>query len=153
MTTDTTFDLEMLNLVFADDNDLREVQRDIDRYLFTGDNSFIAYHYAARNEIVQSLRNSGYTTRKLAGNSNDLTHWDILEPEQIRSAAKYLALSNIMFDVSANEQDKYYQKWRDYKANYAEAFKLYLLWLDKDDDGQLDASEQNFYRSVQLNKV
>lgn len=153
LTTDFTADIQGLNLLFANDDDLRGVQRDIDRYRFSGDTDFVPYHVSARDEIIQSLRNSGYSTRINTSAPNDLTQWDILDINQVRNAAKYLALSNIMFDVSANETDKYYQKWRDYKSMYAEAFKLYLLWLDRDDDGELDASEQEYFRSVRLMKL
>lgn len=151
--TDFTADLKGLNLIFAYDDDLRQIQRDIDRFIFSGDDDFMAYHVGAREEIIQSLRNSGYKTRKDASNPNDLTQWDLLSIQQVRNAAKYLALSNIMYDVSANEGDKYYQKWRDYKGMYGEAFKLYLIWLDSDDDGKLDSDEQEYFRSVSLNKV
>jgi hypothetical protein len=151
--TDFTADLAGLNLIFANDDDLSQVQRDIDRYRFSGDSDFIAYHVNAREEILQSLRNSGYTTRLQTESPNDLTQWDLLNIEQVRNAAKYLALANIMFDVSANEGDKYYQKWRDYKGMFGEAFRLYLLWLDRDDDGQLDANEQEWFRSTQLSKL
>lgn len=151
--TDFTADVDGVNLLFADDDDLRAVQRDIDRYLFSGDSSFLAYHVSARDEIIQSLRNSGYRTQKLDAAPNDLTQWDLLDPSQIRTAAKYLALANIMFDISANEDDKYYQKWRDYKGMFGESFRLFLLWLDSDDDGELDTTEQRFYRTIQLNKV
>jgi len=143
-----------INLVFSDDNDLRSEHRLIDDQLAKGDDSFIAYHLSARNEIIQSLRNSGYTTKLTQSNVvNDLTQWDILDPEQIRNASKFLALSKIMFDVSSNVDDKWYQKYADYKAFYGEAFKLYLLSLDFDDDGKKDPEEQNYYRTVRMQKV
>ena len=150
---DFTANLSGLNLVFSDDNDLRQVQRDIDDFKFKGDASFIAYHVGAREEIIQSLRNSGYTTRLNSNPKEDLTQWDILNIEQINNAAKYLTLSNIMFDVSTNEDDKYYQKWRDYKGMFGESFKLYLLWLDTNNNGKLDEQEQNFNRNTRLFKV
>lgn len=156
ITSDIDFDATIrgLNLVFADDNDLAKEQRNISDLLSKGDTSFIAYQVAARDEIIQSLRNSGYTTRLTGNNAqNDLTQWDLLDFTQVRNAAKFLCLSKIMFDVSTNSDDKWYQRFRDYQSQHADAFKLYLLWLDRDDNGKAEAEEKNFFRSIQLVKV
>ena len=151
---DSDLNIKGLNIVFSDDSDLQAEQRLIMDQLAKGDSSFIAYHVAARDEIIQSLRNSGYTTRQFGSNvSNDITQWDILEIGQINQASKFLTLSKIMFDVSSNVDDKWYQKYKDYQDEYGQAFKLYKLSLDSDDDGIEDNVEKNFYRTVRMVKV
>ncbi len=118
------------------------------------DSSFIAYQVSARDEIIQTLRNGGYFTRVSGAQSvNDFTVWDLLKPDQVRVAAKYLALSKIMFDVSSNVDDKWYSMFKDYQGMYNEAFKLYLLTYDQDDDGEENSVENNFYRTTELIKV
>ena len=156
ISSSSDFDLEFsgINILFADDIDLQRENRTINNLLAKGDSSFVAYHEAARDEIIQSLRNGGYTTRKDGAQvSHDLTKWDILIPDQIRNAAKYLALSKIMFDVSSNVDDKWYQRFKDYRDMYNEAFKLYLLAIDSNDDGTEDNYEANNFRTVSLVKV
>ena len=152
--TDFSVGIKGFNLLFSDDNDLRTEQREIDNLLYSGDTSFVAYHLSARNEIVQSLRNSGYTTRTInAELYNDLIQWDIHDFNQIRQASKYLTLSKINSDVSQNTEDKYHQRYRDYLGNFQEAFKLYLLSLDRDDNGKIEVEENNFFRMIELIKV
>jgi len=102
--------------------------RNIDALKAKGDNSFIAYHVASRNEIIQSLRNGGYSKRfdDMAAN---ITKWDILDLGEIRQASKYLALAKICFDISLNVDDKFYSKFRDYEGMFGAAFKLFYLKL------------------------
>ena len=143
-----------LNTVFSDDNSLRQEQRNINDLLAKGDSSFIAYHVASRNEIIQTLRNGGnYTRVDGSFKVNDLTQWDILKPEQISEAAKFLTLSKIFFDVSSNVDDKWYQKYKDSKMMFGSAFKLYLQAIDTDDDGINDEAENNNFRNVVFRKV
>jgi len=146
---DFTATIKGLNIVFADDNDLRQEQRNIDKMLASGDTSFIAYHLAARNEIVQSLRNGGKT--KLSSDIvKSITKWDILEFGEIRQAAKYLALAKIFFDVSVNNEDKYYSKFRDYEGMYGAAFNLYIMHIDADDNGIKDQGSDLVINSIEI---
>lgn len=156
LSLDETIVIQGWNIVFADDNDLAAEQRDMgtNRFKFKGDNSFIAYHVAARNEIVQSIRNSGNATR--VDNSdqlNNFTKWDILDIGEIREAAKFLALSKINFDVSDNVDDKYYQRFSDYRNRFGEAYKLWFRSLDMDDDGVMDDDERLRARTVEVLKL
>ena len=142
------------NMLLSDDNDLRSEQRQIDDQLARGDISFVAYQLAARNEIIQTLRNGGYFTKTDSAVAvNDLNVWDILKPDQLRNASKFLVLSKIMFDVSSNVDDKWQSKSREYRNMFGEAFKLYILSLDFDDDGKNDNAENNFFRVSRFTKV
>lgn len=152
--TDATLFFRGINLVFSNDSDLEAEQRQISRFVATGDSSFIAYHVAARNEIMQRLRNSGNATQTFDGTLlNKIDQWDILDFEQLRQASKFLTLAKIMFDVSDNVDDKYYQRWRDYTSEYQKAFKLFFLSLDFNDDGIQNESENQHTRSIQVVKV
>jgi len=123
-----------INIVFSDDNDLMQESRGISRDLAKGDTSFIAYHVSARNEIIQTLRNGGNT--KFVDNLiKNITKWDILDIGEIRQASKYLTLSKIYFDISVNNEDKSYLKFRDYKSMFSRAFKLWIMSIDQNDDG------------------
>lgn len=146
---DFTLEIQGLNLVFSDDNDLSQEVREIDKQLAKGDTSFIAYHLAARNEIVQTLRNGGLV-KDSNGVITNLTHWDILDRGEIKQAAKYLALAKIFFDVSKNNDDKSYKRFRDYEAMFGKAFNLYIMHIDKDDDGIKDESQDLRINSIEI---
>jgi len=139
-----------LNIVFADDNDMRALVRQLDLLLDKNDISFIAYHVGARDEIVQTLRNGGRTKIEAETGDelvDDITKWDILEFGEIRNAAKYLALANIFFDASKNNDDKYYVKFRDYQGMYGNAFDLFILKIDQNDDGKYEQEDDLVFNS------
>lgn len=126
-----------IGLVFSNDLDLEEAFYNIDTLLPQGASSFISYHQAARNEIIQSLRNQGNYT---AG--GDLTEWDLLQPDQIREASKWKALSLIFTDVSNEVDDKYDQLRKNAVKKYHSAINLYLKSIDYDNDGVLTTAEK-----------
>jgi hypothetical protein len=150
-----------LKMVFANDNDLKEEYPNIvDDFIPTGDTTFIRYHQAVTRDIIQKLRNQGRTkvkTRpdnaKLDGNSKylaDITIWDLLDVSQLRIAAKFLALSKIFFACSDDIEDKWLQLADRYNRDFEEAFGVYLLTLDTDDDGTLDRDERG---QITISKV
>jgi hypothetical protein len=151
---DFTATIQGINLVFADDNDLTSEQPNVSRFTPVGKSSFINYHVAARNEIVQTIRNGGEVKEKTDSNkTNDvsnITQWDILDFGEIRQAAKYLALAKINFDISENTDDKAYQRYKDYMGQYGSAFKLFWKSIDNDDDGVVDDGERLRARSAEL---
>ena len=142
-----------LNLVFADDNDLRSEVREIDKLMASNDISFIAYHLAARNEIIQTFRNGGRYKKDVNDLIRNLTKWDVLDFGEIRQAAKYLALSKIYFDVSVNVDDKFYQRFRDYEGMFGEAFGLYILNIDQNDDGLQKQDDDLIINSIEILKL
>ncbi len=141
--TDTSaMSIRGLNVVFSDDNDLSAELRTITRLLASGDTSFIAYHVSARDEIVQTLRNRGKSKQQSASvQPENMTKWDILDTGEIRQAAKYLALSKIAFAVSDGIDDKWHQRFVDWRGEYGKAFNTWFLSLDLDDDGVKDNDE------------
>lgn len=151
---DTSLNITGWNMVFSDDNDLLAEVRQISKLLAKGDTTFIAYHVAARNEMIQNLRNGGNATQqKVIDAPNLLDQWDLLKPEEIRQASKYLTLSKIYFDASTEISDKDYQRYVEYKNEFGQAFKLYYRSIDQNDDGVLQDEEKLALRTLTLNKL
>jgi len=147
----TTVDIQGLNLVFSSDYLMDIKNPFVLDYLAKNDTSFIRYHVAARDEIVQTLRNGGYI--KMPGaiqdlffqpsvNRQNITKWDLLDIEEVREAATFKAIAMVFFNESRNVEDKAYNLYRQYQGKYGESFKLYYLSLDKDDDGKEDSNEK-----------
>lgn len=137
-----------LNLLFSDDAMIKEEAPHVlsSDYYPAGEDSWIGCHQAARNEIIQRLRTEGYST-KTANTFNDVTIFDLLDHTQLSVASKYLVLSKIFFFLSDSPDDKYYQKYEDYKRLYNDAFKTFFLAIDYDDDGVLDTEEKGSFKS------
>lgn len=143
-----------LNIVFCDDQDLRVSYPRIDDYLLKGQSSFISYRQEATDDIIQSFRTGGYV-KTLTSNSDflpgsnsfnykafrQMSKWDVLDVDEIRQAAKYLTLAKIFFNVSENNEDKAYIRYRDFMSKYARSFANFYLTLDLDDDGETDITE------------
>ena len=151
---DFTVVLRALNMVFSDDIALQSEMININDFRQLSAASFINYHVSSRDEIIQKLRNSGKIKRtENEDQYQDITQWDILKPSQLYVASKYLTLAKIMFDVSSETDDKYYQRYNDFMDEFGEAFRLYLLNIDTDNDGVQDTHEANRIRSVSIAKV
>jgi len=132
-----------INIVFADDRDLKREYFEIDEFLPTGQVSHILTHVAARDEIIQYLRNSGgFTQSNTTGQLNDLTSFDLLDIGQIKLAATYLALSKIFLSVQDQTDDVHLEKSRHFRSLYNSAIKTFYLDIDQDDDGLDDESER-----------
>ncbi len=133
-----------INFIFADDNDLvLEVPEITDTNHLAGKTSHVLTHVAVRNQIVQDLNNKDYKKHNTStGLYEDLTYWDILDVNQIRQAAVFLALSKIYFNFSDQPGDKYELKSKEYQVRYKDAFNLSRLFLDSDNDGLEDTEEK-----------
>jgi hypothetical protein len=144
-------ELRGLNLVFSDDNNLKETYPDVMEYV--GDSStFISYHQSARNFILTYLRNKGKTVSKY-GVYKMLDHFDLHDYEEVQQAAKYKALAMIFFNESDIRDDKWYQKAKDFDALYAESIDLNFLSLDLNNDGKIDESETQRIQFIQIQRL
>jgi hypothetical protein len=141
-----------INLVFANDTDLREDYPDIYNYLPENSQSFIAYHQAARNYILTYLRNKGKTV--VAQNKYKmLDQFDLHDFNEVRQAAKYLALSNIFFNESDQVDDKWYQKAVGFKHKYSEAINMKFLSIDDNDNGTQENSETQAIQFINVMRL
>lgn len=143
-----------INLNFSHDDDIREEEPTLlsSEFYPASETSYIAYHQAARNEIIQKIRNEGH---RVTGTTKykKFTQFDLHDREELRQASKYLVMSKIYFNLSDEPDDKYYQKHQDYRSLYGEAVNLFFLSWDKDDDGKTDNSEEQdrkFGRIIKL---
>lgn len=131
-----------LNIVFADDQDLKREFFEISEFLPSGESSFILTHVACRDHIIQVLRNSGFEKRNASSLREDITPFDILELGEIKLAATYLALSKIFSNIQDDDEDIWRQKSQDYLSLYSKAQKNGFLSIDYDDDGIKDIGER-----------
>lgn len=133
-----------INIVFSDDNQLKQEFSQITNanLLPPGQSSHIMHHVAARNKIIQELRNKGYLKVNVTTGDENLTPWDLHDLFEVREAATQLALAKIFFELSDGTEDQWWHKYREYKKAYDDAFSLVILSVDTNDDGKEDTSEK-----------
>ena len=148
---DNTTEIAGIGIVFSNDDELKEEVSQILKYLPSGKTSFIQYHQSVVKDIVRQVNNRGnkkFTSHNQGYESID--KFDFLDPEEIADAAKWFALEKIYFQISDNTEDKYYQRYLDYKGFASNAFDLYYLTLDRNDDGKKSVSEKNKIERVRV---
>lgn len=148
----TDLEFSGINIVFSDDNDLKEGYPDIMEFLPENSQSFIAYHQEARNHILTYLRNKGKTISQQQ-RYKLLDQFDLHNVEEVRQAAKYLALSNIFYNESDVVGDKWFQKAEGFKSKYGEAINLYSLSIDENDNGKEENSESNAIQYIRIQRL
>lgn len=138
-----------INMVFSDDEDLRRELFEVTKWIPPGENSHILTHVASRDEMVQAIRNNG--NKKLNGvTRKDITAFDLLDIEQVKTASTYLAMSKIFSAITDDPDDTYRQKSLQYRTMYDGAMNLVYLNIDSDDDGERDESENMAMQSNRL---
>ena len=143
VTATAVLELSGVNMLFSNDNDLREKYRNINDFK-GGDLSYVAYQQSSRKDILQEIKNSGNTKISSIDNRlEDLTIWDFLRPQQLRNASAYLCISKIFSGLSDSIEGKYYQLAMDNEKKYRSALNTFLLTIDKNDDGEEDSAEAN----------
>lgn len=135
-----------VNLVFSDDTMLKAEFFQIDEtgVLPSNQDSHINHHVAARNTLVQYMRNEGYLKKDSNAATSIIDQWDLIDIFEIREAASFLALNRIFFNLSDNIDDHWWAKYLVYKKRYERALVgLTNLSLDLNDDGIDSAAEKN----------
>lgn len=135
-----------MNIVFSDDQDLNTVYPGVLNYRHSTEQSFILRHEAARDRIVQDVRNRGHRKVSPGGVTMlkryaQIDAWDILEIAEVKEWAKYLALENIFSSLQSTENGLYKQKAEEYRELAQEARASFYLSLDKNDNGIVDNDE------------
>lgn len=132
-----------LNLVFSDDYELSLEQPYISDTEFLGsESSHIKTHVAVKNEIIQKFRNKNYVKYdSVTSDKVDIDCWDLLDIEEVKLAASYLALSKIYFGLSDNPEDVWASKSAAYRGMFDKYIDLARLSIDVDDDGLVSVSE------------
>ena len=144
------------SILFSEDKDLLEEFPEVLDFLSDGKTSYVHFHQSTKKEIVQEINNRGFRKLRLGGNqpAKDVTEFDLLEQKELSQAAKYKALEKIFFHISDNTEDKYYQRYLDYKNMFIKSFDMWFLTIDLDDDGEVDVREKNNqFRRVEVVRV
>lgn len=136
--------LSGINLVFSDDYELSLEQPYISDSEFLGTEvSHIKTHSAVKAAIIQKFRNKNYIKyNNITGDREDITCWDLLDIEEVKLAATYLALSKIYFQLSDNADDVWSSKATYYEEKFEKFINIARLSLDIDDDG-LESTGEN----------
>lgn len=155
--------LKGLNLVFNNLSDMELEFPRITEFLDVGQTSFINFQVAARDEIVNRLRvggeatnvnSTGFLNGKINGVSlRQIQKWDFLDIQEIRQAAKFLTLAKIFFYVSENNEDKAFTRYQNNVSMFGDAFKMFFMSIDRDDDGEVDPSENLDLNDVRIEIV
>ena len=103
--------------------------------------SYIKTHAAVKREILQKFRNKNYIVYNVDGNKEDINVWDLLDIEEVRLAASYLALSKIYFGLSDDEDDVWNSKSKYYEGKFNKYINIASLSIDIDDDGLMSDGE------------
>jgi hypothetical protein len=148
----TNLEVNGINLVFADDFDLKESYPDIMDFLPENSSSFIAYHQEARNHILMYLRNKGKNIKQ-QNRYKMLDQFDLHNFDEVRQAAKYLALANIFYNESDSVDDKWKQKADGFYKKYSEAINLGFLSIDENDNGKVDSNESNAIQFITVHRL
>jgi hypothetical protein len=148
----TDLTVKGINLVFSDDNDLKESYPGIMEYLPDGSTSFISFHLSARNHILTYLRNKGKSVSTL-GVRKLLDQFDLHNYEEVKQASKYKALATIFYNESDNVDDKWYQKAKDFDRLYSESISLNFLSLDENNDGKEEPDEVQSLQYIKIQRL
>lgn len=135
--------LSGINLVFASDYDLLLEQPYItmDEFLSSSLKSHILTHVAVRNEILQKFRNKDYYKLDKDGFKQDLNQWDLIDIDEVKQAAIYLAISKIYFNMSDSSSDTWAVKSSEYRSKFESCIQAASLSLDFNDNGIKDIEE------------
>lgn len=146
----TAMSVRGINTLFADDAALKEEFLEITNanLLPPGETSHVGVHVAARNHIIQKLRDTGYIKVNSTTGYEDITHFDLMDIFEIRQAAVYFALSRIFFNLSDNQEDHWWAKYREYQDLFEKTKWPARLTIDTDDDGVVDHDEKKAQRQV-----
>lgn len=148
----TALSLKGINLVFSDDNDLKESYPGIMEYLPDGAQSFIGFHLSARNQILTYLRNKGKSVSTLGVNKM-LDQFDLHNYEEVKQASKYKALASIFYNESDTVDDKWYQKAKDFDRMYGESINVNFLSVDENNDGKEEPIETQALQYIKIQRL
>lgn len=151
--------LKAVGVLFSQDRDLFQARPALDnsdyRMAVVGsDVDYDRVHLEVRQRIVQDIRNEGIRKYQSENDPDRLkvfrtiTEWDLFDINEIREAAKNLALSNIYYTLSDAPQDKWDQEAKRFNTLYLKNFDLAWLSIDKNNDGKLQEFE-NIKRTKQ----
>lgn len=132
-----------INIVYTGMPQLKQEFWEVDneQLLPNNESSHIGIIVAARDQLIQQLRNMGY--QKNSGNTKELINpFDLIDIFEVREASTFLTLSKLFFNLSSSPDDHWWQKYNSYKNKFTEMARLAYLSIDKNDDGVDDPNEK-----------
>lgn len=140
-----------INCIFCDEDDLILEEPNVKEYYPEQMDSHILSMAAARHYIVQRMRNEGHIKHSSTssvfspfyGDIKNITQFDFFDIEDVKMMAVYYSLYKIFFNISDSSEDQYYIKAEDYLEKFESVYKVFILKLDVDDDGEEDEGEKN----------
>lgn len=115
-------------------------------------------HVQVRDYILSDIRSTGinkYTEGETAKCAyfKQITEFDLFNLEEVRFAARMLAMSMIYYKLSDSVDDRWQIDAERYKAEYLRAFNVAFMSIDKNDDGKQDVCEQpTFKTNLRINR-
>ena len=94
----------------------------------------------SKNNIIQYLRNKGINTN----DNKRLTVFDLLDVQEVRQAAAYKTISQILLSVFNSPEDKFYILSEKFKEKAEELLKTYMLSIDYNQTGENNQSKFTF---------
>ena len=144
--------LNGIGVLFSADYDLIEEYPNIADMMPNSWTSFLKFHIAAKKEIMGFIRNRGIMVNTKGG-QRIATEDDILEPEELRDASKFMTLSKIFRWASDSVGDKWDSKAAFYEQKYGDQMSMINLSLDYNDDGKETIDEKDSVQSILLVRV
>lgn len=123
--------------IFASDKDLIAHRDDIMDFVPAGRNSFKHVHRRAQELILAYLDEAGYVD--IYG--DPLTVAAIVDAEEVKQWATFMALKLIHDDLSNSNEDNFYMKARDFESKEKLHRSRAILRIDVNNDGRADLGE------------
>jgi hypothetical protein len=143
-----TLNLSFVGIVFSEDRDLKKEYPNIIDHKPENDSSFLRFHVAAKDSIVQWFKGKGQVTFN-GTKFQEVDEFDFLIPGELQMASRFMTLAKIFFWLSDSSDDKYYQKGKDFIAESYNSLDVYYVSIDKDQDATPDEAG-NLENTVQV---
>ena len=144
--------LDAIGVLFSEDRILYQARPILDdndyrMSVVSGDSKYTRVHLEVKDQIIQDIRNQGIIKYQSEYDPDRLRYyksineWDLLDLDEIKVAAKNLALSKIYFSLSDTTGDKWENEARRFGEEYYRILDLAYLSLDRNNDGKLQEFE------------
>ncbi len=123
--------------LFSDDSDLLQIDHDILRYVPEGKNSFLNYHRATKEHILDWFDQQGYTDF----DGDKLTDAAFINKDELNKWSRNYTYHLILLDLSNDVEDVFKQQSDAWLTKALEARDRSYVRVDLDGDGTIDQGE------------
>lgn len=149
---DTTVTLKAIGVLFSQDRDIYQARKALDDQDFKSavvgsDTDYVRIHLEVKEQLIQDIRNEGILKYQSENDPErlkfyrNITEWDLFDIDEVKQAAKMLALSKIYSTLSDAIDDKWDQEARRFYSQYTKNMDMAHVSLDRDNDGKLQQNE------------